>query len=422
MDSEGTRHTAVKRLFVLPAAVLIHMCLGGVYAWSAFVPSLRTDHGLSASQAQSIFGLTIATFTVAMVLAGRLLTRLGPRCVGLLGGVLFACGHLIAASSGGRFLWLLLGCGLVGGASIGCGYVAALTTGILWFPKHKGLVTGIVVAGFGMGSVVLTILTTSWMEDGWTVLYMFRTIGYAYGAVVCLSSLLLFRPPIGMTHRVVTFSMGMQLFTDPAFRVLGLGMFCGTFAGLLVVGILKPLGIASGLSPEAAAAAIGALAVGNATGRIAWGWISDRIGYPAIPRSLLFLCLALCALIGAGSVPIAFMVAAVLVGFGFGACFVLYAAQVASRHGVNEVGRVYPLLFLTYGVAGLGGPLLGGLLHDWTDSYLAPVAVSVVVAAVGAWWTGRMAGACSNVNLPTASVAVGDPRAHGGDHGHHRCR
>jgi len=380
---------SLKRLFVLPAAVLIQMCLGGVYAWSAFVPSLRTDYGLSAGQTQFIFGLTFGTFTVSMLLAGRLLPAWGPRWVGVLGGLLFACGQLASSASGGRFLGFVLGYGLVGGAGIGFGYVAALTAGVQWYPKHKGLVAGIAVAGFGLGSVILTILTAVWVKGGWTVLEMFRAIGCAYGVVVCASALLLFRPPVGRVRPVATFRLGMRLFQDPVFRVLGLGMFCGTCAGLLVVGSLKPIGLASGLSPEAGAAAIGALAVGNATGRIAWGWISDRIGYPAIPASLLLLCLALGALLAAGTAPVAFAGAAFLVGFGFGACFVLYAAQVAARYGVIEVGRVYPVLFLTYGLAGIIGPLVGGLLHDWTGRYSVPIVASAVVAAAGACWTGR---------------------------------
>jgi OFA family oxalate/formate antiporter-like MFS transporter len=254
------------------------------------------------------------------------------------------------------------------------------------------LVTGTAVAGFGFGSVLLTALATSWLQSGWTILEVWRAIGWAYGAVVCAASLLLFYPPGAGTGTAGNFSAGKRLLKDPGFRVLGVGMFCGTFAGLLVVGILKPIGIACGLSSEAAAAAISALAVGNATGRIAWGWISDRIGYPAIPGSLLFLCLALCSLFAAGVAPVAFVIAAGLVGFGFGACFVLYAAQVATLYGVFEVGRLYPLLFLTYGLAGIGGPLLGGLLHDWTGSYMAPISVSAVVAAAGSWWTGRAAG------------------------------
>ncbi len=395
----------VKRSFVLPAAVLIQMCLGGVYAWSVFVPSLSTDYGLTTSQTQSIFGLTFGTFTVSMLLAGRLLPTWGPRWVGGLGGLLFACGHLASSASGGRFLGLVLGYALVGGAGIGFGYVAALTAGVQWYPKHKGLVTGVAVAGFGIGSMLLAALATAWLRSGWTILEVWRTLAWAYGSVVCLGSLLLFDPPIdGTPGTSVNFSAGKHLLRDPVFRVLGVGMFCGTFAGLLVIGLLKPIGLACGLPPETAATAVGALAVGNAAGRIAWGWVSDRIGYAAIPGSLLFLCLALGALGAAGLAPATFVVAAGLVGFGFGACFVLYAAHVAARYGVNMVGRVYPVLFLAYGVAGITGPLLGGVIRDWTGSFLWPIAVSATVATAGAWWTGRATGTCSEVNLPMANA------------------
>lgn len=233
MEYRKPKDVSLKRMLVLPAAVLIQTCLGGVYAWSVFVPGLRADYGLTASQTQFTFGLTIGTFSVAMVLAGRLLSTWGARWVGALGGLLFACGQMAASASGGHFLGVVLGYGLIGGAGIGFGYVAALT-----------------VAGF---------------------------------------------------------------------------------------------------------------------------------------------------------MPAAFVVASVLVGFGFGASFVLYAAQVAARYGMNEVGRVYPLLFLAYGAAGITGPLLGGMLHDWTGSCLWPIVASATVAAAGAWWTARAAGTRSNVRLPMAS-------------------
>ncbi len=381
----------LKRRFVLPAIALIQMCLGGVYAWSVFVPSLSTDHGLSASQTQFIFGLTFGTFTVSMLLAGRLLPTWGARWVGVLGGLLFACGQMAASSSGGRFGGIVLGYSLVGGTGIGFGYVAALTTGVQWYPKHKGLVTGVAVAGFGIGSVLLATLAMSCLRGGWTIVEVWHAVGWVYGSVVCAGSLLLFSPPIDNTGSSVNVSDKKHLFKDPAFRNLGLGMFCGTFSGLLVIGMIKPIAIASGLPSETPAAAVSALAVGNAAGRIAWGWIFDRIGYPAIPISLLFLGVALGTLIVAGIMPVTFVVAAILVGFGFGACFVLYAAQVASRYGVNEVGNVYPLLFLAYGVAGITGPLLGGMLHDWTHSYLWPITLSAAVATAGAWWTWRRA-------------------------------
>jgi OFA family oxalate/formate antiporter-like MFS transporter len=379
----------MKRIFALLGAVLIQTSLGGVYAWSAFVPSLKMDYGLTTGQTQFIFGLSIASFTATMVFAGRLLARWESRRVAMLGGVLFFCGYLISAASRGHYFLLLGGYSLVGGASIGFGYAAALATAIQWFPKHKGLVTGVAVGGFGAGAVLLSALTTEWLNHGWTVLEIFRAIGWIYGAAVCLGAFLLFRPLNSQDGAEMSLGVRKHLLKDPVFRALAVGMFCGTFAGLLIIGNLKPIGMAGGLPPDKAVWAISCFALGNALGRISWGWLWDRYGYKTIPLSLLFLGLSLIVLLPARQESVSFSGAAFLVGFGFGASFVMYAAQVASHYGMAEVGRIYPLLFLAYGVSGIIGPSTGGLLYDLTNSHAAALAVSVMVILVGVYWTWR---------------------------------
>ncbi len=389
-----------KRIAILPAVMLIQTCLGGVYAWSAFVPILTTDYGLAMSRAQLVFGLAILTFTVAMVAAGRLLTRWGPRRVALVGALLVSSGHMITAWSGGRFPWLIGGYGLTVGAGIGFGYVAALTSGLRWFPQRKGAVTGVAVAGFGLGGFLLASLAGTWTRAGWSFQEIFFTIGWAYGAVLVLGSLLLFRPPGGAADGLPNDIAGMRFVKSQGFRVLAPGMFCGTFAGLLVIGLLKPMGLAAGLSPEGTTRAIGGLAAGNVAGRLVWGWLYDRIGYRTIPAALLLLSLAIGGMMVSRFSSAAFFAAGSLVGFGFGACFVLYAAQVAATHGVDQVGRLYPFLFLSYGIAGIAGPLLGGLLHDWTGHYSAPLAMAALVAALGVWLTWRPTDRGSETGAP----------------------
>ncbi len=385
----GVGRLRIKGLLVLPAVVLIQSCLGGLYAWSAFVPPLRADFGYSAAQTQQVFGLAIAVFTLALVLAGRLLAPWGPRRVALLGGVLYACGHLISSASAGRFGWLLTGFGLLSGAGIGFGYVAALTTGIQWFPSRKGLVAGVAVAGFGAGAILLSRLTDALLHNGHTVLAVFRVIGLAYGTVICLAAAFLFRPPAvtGVRGRVAV----QEVLRDGAFRSLATGIFCGTFSGLLVVGSLKPIGLDGGSTAATATAAISLFALGNASGRLVWGLLSDRFGYAVVPLSLAFMAVAQTLLLLVRFVPAAFSAGAFLVGFGFGACFVLYAAQVAARYGADQVASVYPLVFLAHGVAGITGPPLGGLLYDRTQSYVWPIVVALAVLAFGVWRTLRAA-------------------------------
>lgn len=385
----------MRRYLVLAAAVVMQLCLGGMYAWSAFVAPLREGYGLTTAETQLIFGVGIAVFTVAMVFAGRLQESHGPRRTALIGGLFFGGGYLVASLSEGSFGLLLLGIGLIGGIGVGFCYVCPLATSVRWFPLQKGLVTGLAVAGFGAGAILLSSLAEALLGAGLTVLEVFRVVGVSYGAVVVVASLSLAVPGRTLADRPAATVAVRSLLSGRAFWVLALGMFTGTFAGLLVIGNLKPLGLSAGVSTAAALVAITAFAVGNASGRILWGALADRLGRPAIPLSLLFLAAAVLALLPAGASDELFVVASALAGFGFGACFVLYAAEVASLYGVGLVGRVYPWVFLFYGLSGTLGPSVGGWLYDVTGSYLPATLVAAAVAlggALGCWRLSRDTG------------------------------
>ncbi|HOF17930.1 MAG TPA: MFS transporter, partial [Phycisphaerae bacterium] len=307
----------------------------------------------------------------------------------------------------GSFLSLTACIGLLAGAGTGFCYVCPLAACVRWFPSHKGLVTGLAVAGFGGGAVLLASWADALLARGLDVLAVFRWIGLTYGAAILAAACALSVPARrfgGARRRGPT---AAALFRDRVFWALALGMFAGTFAGLLVVGNLKPMAAAAGVAPWWAALAIGAFAVGNATGRITWGFLADRLGSRAIPLSLAFLVAATLCLLGVRRWDLAFAGGAMLVGFGFGACFVVYAAHVASRYGPDRVGTVYPPVFLAYGLAGIVGPAAGGFLLDLTGTPLAGLVLSAAVAAVGATAARRLlrpsAGA---VRLWSAGAAV----------------
>ncbi len=375
----------MSKYLVLPASILIQTCLGGIYAWSVFAPALHGDYGLSMGATQLIFGLCLASFTLAMIFAGRWQERRGPRLVAAVGGALFAAGYVIASFSGGRLSLLLLGIGVVAGSGIGFGYVCPLATCIKWFPRHKGLVTGLAVAGFGGGAVLLSSFASALFSRGVATLAIFRYVGLAYGAAIILVALGLSVPPAarGGAQKAAGLPAGVLL-RDGRFWLLFGGMFAGTFAGLLTIGNLKPIGLAGGVAAGLATTAISTLAVGNACGRILWGVISDKIGNRALPLSLAFLALAVLALVPLSRFGWPFVGTAFAVGFGFGACFVLYAAAVAHVFGPAEVGRSYPLVFLSYGLSGTLGPAFGGRLFDVTGGYTAALVVAAALAGAGA--------------------------------------
>jgi MFS transporter, OFA family, oxalate/formate antiporter len=370
---------------VLGAGCLIQMILGGIYAWSEFVPLLKSGYGLTTSQCGLIFGATIAVFTSVMIPAGRFMQRRGARLTAAIGALLFAAGYMLASLSRGDFLLLLISLSLVTGAGIGFGYICPLTVAMQWFPDKKGLVTGVSVAGFGAGAMLLSFVAEHLLVTrGMDVMHVFRFIGLGCGLVAVCSALLLREPPRGSGAGIQRTSARRSepasgALTSRNFLLLCLGMFCGTFAGLLVVGNLKPMALSLGLGSSTATVAISVFALGNAMGRIGWGQVHDRFGSRLtifFSQSFLGLSMLLFLL---PSAPALVLAAVLLTGIGFGGCFVVYASSVVEMYGISLFPRLYPICFLWYGLAALVGPPLGGIVADATGSYGMSIAMSVLL-------------------------------------------
>lgn len=378
---------------VLCAGFMFQMILGGIYAWSEFVPLLKADYGLTASQCGFIFGATIAVFTTVMIPAGRFMQRHGARLTASIGALLFAAGYVAASMSQGNFLLLLMSLSLVTGAGIGFGYICPLTVAMQWFPDKKGVVTGVSVAGFGGGAVLLSIVAEYLHVDlGLGVLTVFGFIGLGCGLVALLSAQLLREAPGGAKSRSADRrdAIAPGTLASRRFLLLCLGMFCGTFAGLLVVGNLKPMALAQGMDNASATLAISIFALGNAMGRIGWGQVHDRLGTRLtifLAQAFLGLSLLLFLL-----PPLAVLVfaAVLLTGVGFGGCFVVYASSLVDMYGLHLFPRLYPACFLWYGLAALIGPPLGGMMADSTGSYEPAIVMSALLVLCTAPLTWRL--------------------------------
>lgn len=152
------------RWLIAPAALGIHLCIGSVYAWSLFNPSLVKRLGVVTSAADDwslksvvwIFTVAIVFLGLSAAIAGKWLEKVGPRMVGSLSAVCWGGGFIIGGIGilTGQ-LWLLyLGYGVIGGVGLGLGYVSPVSTLIRWFPDRRGMATGIAIMGFGGGAMI----------------------------------------------------------------------------------------------------------------------------------------------------------------------------------------------------------------------------------------------------------------------------
>lgn len=414
--------TIVKnRWLVVIGALLIQLCLGAIYAWSVFTPQLKDSiaeggFGFTATQTQLIFSVGLATFALVMVLGGKWQARSGPRLVSFTGGTLLGLGYVLAKFFGGSFPGLILCIGLIGGAGIGLAYVCPIAVGMKWFPDKKGLITGLAVAGFGFGALIWIKLAGAWggLIDSMGILNVFGLYGLIFFATVSLGSLTMVNPPAGWQPEGWTDPelklegseisgpqnlLPRQMLRTPQFYMTWTVFIFSAMAGLMTIGIIKLFGIdslvAAGYEPGKASAIAGTamavfFALANGIGRIAWGWMSDRLG-----RRLSITTMAgvqgimMLLFYWMGGSPALLYLGAAIIGFNFGGNFALFPTATADFFGTAHVGQNYGWMFTAYGVGGILGPVMAGAFRDsgtWLPAFLISGALCLA-AALLAWNT-----------------------------------
>lgn len=389
----------MNRWNVVVGAILIQLCLGAIYAWSVFTDVLKTA-GWSKAESQYVFSAGLASFAVSMVIAGRLMPKLGPQRLALSGGVVLGVGYLLAGIFGdGVDFWMnFLGIGLVGGCGIGLAYVVPIAVGMRWFPDRKGLITGLAVAGFGFGAMLWVKLAGSWghLLERLGIGPVFMVYGAVFLLTVAFGARFMRMPPedwrpegwsptpvSGAGFRAVDrlqLSSGQMLRTRQYYMLLTIFAFSAS-AGLMSIGLMKLFPgealQANGYSQAEASAIAGtAIAVyfslANGLGRILWGMASDRLGRR---RSIILMMatqgLFVVAFPWVAGIPLALYLFAALIGFNFGGNFALFPIATGDLFGTRNVGQNYGWVFLAYGFGGIFGPVLGGKLGDLDNFPLA---------------------------------------------------
>lgn len=355
---------------VLIAAVLMQMCLGATYSWSVYVQPLKAISGLQQGPVQIPFTVFYFIFPLSMLIAGNLLSRIGTRRSAMIGGLLFGGGWIVAGFGDYSFLFTILGIGMLSGIGAGMAYIVPIAVCIRWFPKNKGLVTGVAVAGFGGGAALVS------QVGGWCMEVLqftpYQTF-FLLGAVFLVTVF-----SAGSTMKVPEHSHGVKelkalplrdVLGNPSFHLLYLAMFTGLAAGFAVNANLKEMFGGSGDPVRIGVIGVSLFALANAAGRVVWGTIFDRImSRTAIQlnlylQALTFVCAPL--LLGSAS---GFYVMALLTGFNYGGVLVIYVSSASRIWGSENVGQVYGWLFSSNIPASLA-PLFAGMVYDRVQNF-----------------------------------------------------
>lgn len=362
---------------------VLQVCFGTVYAWSFFQTILVRQLGWTFTETAWAFSLTILSLGTSAAWAGALLPKVGPRRLAVTGSVMFSVGYVLAslALRWDMLVLFYVGYGVIGGAGIGLGYVTPVATVAKWFPDKKGLATGIVVMGFGVGAFLLSKglapLLVSYLAGDLS--QVFLGLGIIFAAVLIPCSLLLSNPPA--TAEVVAeqtpadeSDSAAPYLRSSEFALMWIVFFFNIAAGISVISFQSELlqevwGLADPTVEPATLAEYGATLIAvsslcNGVGRLFWGLLSDRLGRVRVFRILLASQMVVFGILMTERNPYVFSVLVCYILLCFGGGFATMPSFVLDVFGPQKMSTIYGTILTAWAAAGICGPLYVGYLKD----------------------------------------------------------
>ena len=384
-------------VFVL-AGMLMNVCLGAVYAWSVFrTPVAKlfstADAPITAKQTLWPFMLFLAFFTVLMPISGRLVQKVHPRTISLVGSLIVAAGWILSSYATGIDS-LCVTYGALAGAGVGIVYGIPIAVVTRWFPDLKGLAVGLTVLGFGLSALVTALLAHALIET-YGILRTFFILGIGFLVSLVLMSLILRFPPAGWQPEGWQGAAAAasarnytpaEMLTTSSCLGLWLCFIIGSLGGLLAISISSNVGqeIVK-LRPATAAGLVSFFALFNGGGRPLFGWLTDAIGHSkAAALSLFMVVLASGGMLLAGEGSV-LLYAACFAAFwmGLGSWLAIAPTAVATYFGPKNYATNYGIVFSAYGIGAILASLSAGFAKDIFGSYTRAFHVSGSLATVG---------------------------------------
>src|SRR5689334_22025674 len=190
----------VNRWRIPVGAVLVHICIGSVYAWSTFnrpiIDLMPPGQPLLFTPPYMTFTTALALLGLSAAFGGPWVERRGPRVAATAAALFFGTGLLVGGIglSLRQNILVFLGMGIVGGIGCGLGYISPVSTLVKWFPDRRGMATGMAIMGFGGGAFVAGYLN-AYLMNLVGVATTVIVLGAIYLVVMLLGSRLMQVPP-----------------------------------------------------------------------------------------------------------------------------------------------------------------------------------------------------------------------------------
>jgi len=382
-------------IVVISGFLILVSMYGTLYSFGVFFKPVLTEFGWTRAIASGAYSLCfILSGAVAMV-AGRLNDRFGPRAVMSCSGLLLGLGYFLMSKISA--IWeLYLFYGLIVGVGMGGGIAPSLSTVARWFVKRRGLMTGMTIAGTGVGTLV-TPLIAYWLVSIYSWRTSFTIIGIGiFILIVGLAQLLIRDPgrkglsPYGAETAVVDrsnldvagLSIREAVRTAQLWILFVIYVCAGFFIQIIIVHIVIHA-IELGISPMSAASVLSIVGFSSLVGRVMGGDVSDRFGNkPTITAALILMGTGFIWLLVARELWMLYIFA-IIFGIAYGEILCMMSLWPAELFGLRSQGVILGITIFASTIGGGIGPVVAGRIFDLTGSYQRAFMICVAVVIAG---------------------------------------
>ncbi|CQR51808.1 L-lactate MFS transporter [Paenibacillus riograndensis] len=378
-----------KRWLIVLGTVIMQMGLGTIYTWSLFNAQLVSKFGWELSSVSITFSITSFALAFATLFAGKLQDRLGLRRLTAAAGIMLGLG-LIFSSQARSLPMLYLLAGVVVGYADGTAYITSLSNLIKWFPKNKGLISGVSVGAYGTGSLLFKYINGS-LIDSAGVSNAFLYWGLMVMAMIVIGSMLVREAPVavqvqaapgsaapstaGVSGAAVSaaakdYTVKEMLRTKEAY-LLFVVFFTACMSGLYLIGVVKDIGVQlAGLNIATAANAVAMIAIFNTAGRLILGALSDRMSrLKLVSATLLVTAIATLTLSYATLSYGLFFTCVAAIAFCFGGNITVFPAIVGDFFGLANHSKNYGIVYQGFGIGALSGSFVAAFLGGFKPTF-----------------------------------------------------